>query len=469
MPLGPGVYAQKVSGRLTNKSMNEGKGLEFRLSEGTEGAETRSVTPPAKTDPLSKGDTESLLKRIPPVKTSGDDQKDFAVRDRSLPAPKTGKVNPVKFPAPEDRAAPNVNTAAKLEVLRFSPSGEVSIAPEMNVTFSQPMVAVTSQEDAAQTVPVQLSPQVKGKWRWLGTKTLMFDAEQRFPQATKFTALIPAGTKSAVGGTLEKDVSWTFTTPPPKVVTMIPASQTVRRDAMMFLSFDQEINADQILSKLQIQGGGKNLPVRFATEAEIAADTAISYYIKQSQPKRWLAFRAINSEGGTQDALPPASGITVTVPAGTPSAEGPLPTVAAQGFYFSTYSPLAFSRGYCGWYDNKNCSPFENWYLEFNNPIDAESFDKSMVKVEPAVENLNIYPSGNYIYITGFKKGRTTYKVSIDPKVKDIYGQELGKPASVSIKVGSAPKSLASQGKTLSCSTRPRNPTIRSIRSITKT
>ncbi len=165
--------------------MNEVKGLEFRLSEGTEGAETRSVTPPAKTDPLSRGDADSLLKRIPPVKTESDDQKDFAVRERSLPAPKTGKVNPVKFPAPEDLAAPNANIPAKLDVLRFSPTGEVSIAPEMTVTFSQPMVAITSQEQAAETVPVRLTPEVKGKWRWLGTKTLMFDAEQRFPQGDK--------------------------------------------------------------------------------------------------------------------------------------------------------------------------------------------------------------------------------------------------------------------------------------------
>src|SRR5882757_7106033 len=123
-PLSPAVYAQKVSaagGAPNNKKMSDVKGLEFRLSEGTEGAESRTVTPPAKTDPLSTGDTDSLLKRIPPVKTTGEDEKDFAVRDRSLPAPKTGKVNPVKFPSAEDRAAPNANIPAKLEVLRYTP------------------------------------------------------------------------------------------------------------------------------------------------------------------------------------------------------------------------------------------------------------------------------------------------------------------------------------------------------------
>ena len=77
------------------------------------------------------------------------------------------------------------------------------------------MVAVTSQEEAAKVVPVELTPQVEGKWRWLGTKTLMFDTTKRFPMATKFTARVAAGTKSATGQTLQKDVMWTFTTPPP--------------------------------------------------------------------------------------------------------------------------------------------------------------------------------------------------------------------------------------------------------------
>jgi alpha-2-macroglobulin len=448
-PLSPAVLAQKVSAARgsNNKPMGEAKGLEFRLSEGTEGAETRTTTPPAKTDPLSQSQSENLLKRIPPVKKEGDDEKDFAIRDRSLPAPKTGKVNPIKFPSAEDRAQPANNIPAKLEVLRYSPSGEVSIAPEMTVTFSQPMVAITSQEQAAETVPVKLTPEVKGRWRWLGTKTLMFDAEQRFPQATKFTAVIPAGTKSAVGGTLAKEVSWSFTTPPPKVKTMIPANAVTRRNALMYLEFDQEIKADLVLSKIQVLGGSTQLPLRFATQAEIDADSGVSYYVKQAQPRRWIAFRAVGGDGGTENALPPASVISVKVPAGTPSAEGPLVTTADQTYSFQTYSPMQFTRGYCGWYENKNCAPTENWYLEFNNQIDAESFDKSMITITPAVERLNIYPTGNYVYITGMKKGRTTYTVNIAPNIKDIYGQEMGSPAKTTIKVGSAPRALYSQGK----------------------
>ncbi len=422
-------------------------GLKFRLSEGVEGAEARTKAQLPSTDPLSQGDTNNLLKRIPEIKSKDDDQTDFSKRAGTLPAPKTGNKIPVKFPSDEMRGLPKIDTTVQtLQVLRYSPEGEISLAPDLSVTFSQPMVAVTSQEQAAQFAPVELTPQVEGRWRWLGTKTLMFDTTKRFPMATKFTARVPAGTKSATGQVLQKDVTWTFTTPPPKVEQMWPNNQITRRDALMFVSFDQEINPDAVLKTIGVVAQGKTLPIRLATQTEIDADGTISYYSKQAQPRRWLAFRAVNSEGQSENALPAASGINVTVKVGTPSAEGPLATTKAQSFSFQTYSPFKFNRGYCGWENNKNCSPFESWYLQFNNSIDASKFSKEMVKVEPAVEGLNIYPSGNNIYFQGYKKGNTTYKITVDGSLSDVFGQSLGTSATATIRVGTAPTSFYSQG-----------------------
>ncbi len=438
--------AQIIGKAMETKTKDLPNGLQFRLSEGVEGAETRTKQLPAETDPLSENESTGLLNRLPKIKSQDDDKVDFAKRVGSLPAPKTGNKIPVKFPSDEMRGTPKINPGTTLEVIRFSPEGEVKLAPDLNITFSQPMVAVTSQEQAAQTVPVQLSPSVEGKWRWLGTKTLMFDTTKRFPMATKYTARVPAGTQSATGQTLAKDFTWTFTTPPPKVEAMIPANQTVRRDALMFIRFDQEINKDAVLKTISVSGQGKKLPIRLATEDEIARDSSISYYIKDTQPNRWLAFRAINSDGLTENALPAASGITVTVEKGTPSAEGPLTTTQAQSFSFQTYSPLQFLGGYCNWRGSKECSPFDNWVMEFNNALDAQSFAKEIVRVEPSVEGLNIYPAGNYVYFQGYKKGRTTYKITVGGALKDTFGQTLGKDATATIKVGAAPVSLYAQG-----------------------
>ncbi len=446
------VSAQSVQGKTVTDNPSKlnrvlPNGLQFRLSNGEEAAENREVKPQVKADPLSETDTSNLLKRIPSVKEEPGDKTDFARRAGSLPAPKNGKLVPVKFPAADQQNSPDIDqNKTVLEVVRFSPEGVIDLAPDLSVTFSQPMVAVTSQEGASETVPVQLTPQAEGKWRWLGTKTLMFDTTKRFPMATKFTARVPAGTKSVTGQALQKEVVWTFTTPPPKVESMIPANQITRRDALMFISFDQEINAEAVLRTLTVTGGGKPLSVRLATSEEIEKDASISYYAKQAQPKRWLAFRAVNPDGSTENALPAASPVSVVVRKGTPSAEGPIPTSADQSYSFQTYGAMKFASSWCDGYNSKNCSPTDSWYMLFTNPIDGAGFVKDKVKVEPPIEGLNIYPSGQYIILTGIKKGRTSYKVTVDNSVKDVFGQTLEGPANTIFKVGTAEKELYNQG-----------------------
>lgn len=442
-PLGR-VNAQIVGKTMESKMNDLPAGLKFRLSEGVEGAEKRERQPLAATDPLSGDATSSLLKRIPEIKTAGDDQSDFAKRIGTLPAPKVGNKIPVKFPADSQRQGPGVDTSGQLQVIRYSPEGEVSLAPDLNVTFSHPMVAVTSQEQAAKFAPVELSPQVEGNWRWLGTKTLMFDTDKRFPMATKFTARVPAGTKAATGQALAKDMVWTFTTPPPKTETSFPNGIVTRRDALIFISFDQAINPEAVIKTIAVTAQGKKLPTRLATGEEIEKELAP--YVKGSQPNRWIALRAVNADGSTENALPPSSAITVTIEKGTPSAEGPLTTTAAQTFSFSTFGPFNFNRAYCGWPENKTCGPFEGWVLELTNPIDAAKFTREMVRIEPAVEGLNIFPSGNNIYIHGYKKGRTAYKVTLDGSVSDIFGQTMGSPASATFKVGPGESNLYAQG-----------------------
>ncbi|MGI8555423.1 MAG: Ig-like domain-containing protein, partial [Pyrinomonadaceae bacterium] len=449
--------AQRIRGQMPVSNMNNPQnenGLKFRLSEGAEGAENRTNTPPVKGEPLSDAETTGIYKRLPEIKVETGDQTDFAKRAGSLPPPKTGKIIEQKFPSDEQRNPPNVNAnnSQTLEVVRFSPEGAVKLAPDLNVTFSQAMVALTSQEQAAQNAPVQISPALpEGQWRWLGTKTLMYDAKKRFPMATKFTARIPAGTKSATGQVLNKDVAWNFQTPPPTVEVMIPnGGLPTRRDALMFVSFDQEINPEAVLKTISVTAANKKIPTRLATQAEIDADKTISDYAKQSQPNRWLAFRAVNSDGTTENALPANSAISVTVEKGTPSAEGPLTTEKAQDFGFKTYGAMEFVKGFCCDYEeNKKYSPYDNWNLQFTNQIDASNFTKEMVKIEPAVEGLKIYPSGNYIIIEGYKKGRTTYKVTVDNSLKDIFGQNLTNAAAATFNVGAAEPNLYAQGGTM--------------------
>jgi len=136
---------------------------------------------------------------------------------------------------------------------RHAPEGEVPLAPNLSVTFSQPMVAVSSQEEAAESVRVETVSAAPGQVALVGAKTLVFDPVGRFPMATHYSVTVPAGTKSAAGGTMSAAKSWAFKTPPPSVSQFYPEAESVqRRDTLMFAEFDQRIDPAAILRALSV-------------------------------------------------------------------------------------------------------------------------------------------------------------------------------------------------------------------------
>lgn len=444
------IYAILLSAfaPLANAQTN---GLRFELREGAKTSTEKPKTAPVNsaTD-LSKTETDAILRRLPPMPSDEDSlQKDFAVRSKTNPPPRTGNVIPIKFPADEKSDPPDANTKtnAPLRVVRFAPDGKMPLVSDLSVTFSQPMIAVASQTEASENVPVKLTPEVKGKWRWLGTTTLIFDAESRFQMATKYSATIPAGTKSAVGGSLSKDVSWTFETPPPNVEKFYPDKNNysqMERDPVMTAKFDQEINEETVLPKINLTANGKRIPVRLVTK-EVDGSYVAFQALGEVKPKHWLAFRAA-------EPLPLDSEIKVTFEKGLPSAEGSLTSEKAQEFSFKTYGPFKFVKSFCGYYNresNAECEPSDTFYLEFNNTIFPKPLEPSQIKIEPQTENLRVYASNNRIVVEGKKNARTTYKITVSPTLTDWYRQSLGAEVSATFKVGSERRKFFAQGDNL--------------------
>jgi uncharacterized protein YfaS (alpha-2-macroglobulin family) len=424
---------------------SEKKGLRFRLSEGVEQSERPTQPAVAPATKLSDAETARVLSRLPPLKTEAGDEQEFALRERSLPAPRAGATVMQPFPASEEKPSPGENASGELQVLRYSPQGEVPIAPQLSVTFSQPMVAVTSQEEAAQTAPVQLTPRPAGRWRWLGTKTLIFDPDdQRLPMATDFTATVPAGTRSANGGATRAPLVWKFSTPPLELVRKYPENVPVRRDQIIFMEFNQRVDAEAVLRNTKLRAGASALGLRLATDDEINADESVKALARDAVKGRWLALRAVAANGDVHDAMPPDSGVTVTVGAGLPSAEGPRVTPSAQSFSFRTYGALRVTAHECGY--QKRCTPNDAWRISFSNPLDREAFDESQLKIEPALDSKNVAVYGSEMYIYGAKRGRTTYTVTLDRSIKDQFGQTLTGPASFTFSVGPADPSLIGAG-----------------------
>ncbi|MEA3441321.1 MAG: hypothetical protein U9R58_13670, partial [Chloroflexota bacterium] len=409
--------------------------LAFRLSGGQAQPQTEEEIPLAESELLSEGEVALILARLSVLTAEVEDQLDFRVPEEPLPPPRTGETITETFPPPPVPLQPDPVAVGELEVLRYSPEGEISLAPFVSVSFNQPMVPLATIEDLAEDqVPVRVEPALPGTWRWIGTKTLTFqyDSElvDRLPMATEYMVTIPAGTESAVGGELTETVSWTFSTPPVKMIARYPGDDPQPLNPLFFVAFDQRIDPQAVLNTIEVTADNQPTSLVNAVDLEIELDKDVSRLVERTGEGRWLAFRV----GKT---LPADAYISVSIGPGTPSAEGPLVTEQEQGFSFHTYAPLRIQDHGCSWRDDV-CRPLTPLYIEFNNPIDINAYDESMLSIDPVLPGATVDIVGDRTIIRGASEGQATYEVTVDGSIQDVFGQTLGEDARLRFRIGPA-------------------------------
>ncbi|MBT5755257.1 MAG: hypothetical protein HOI41_09860, partial [Acidimicrobiaceae bacterium] len=346
-------------------------------------------------DPLGTAGVSQLLNRLPDLETQETDQVDFNRPPDTRPRPRPGTTVDQAFPPPADVVAPET-ASGSLEVLRFQPEGPVDLAPFISVTFNQPMVALStvSQVENA-NVPISITPEMPGRWIWLGTKTARFEYEpsaiDRIPAATNYVVEVPAGTTAANGAELVDDVQFEFSTPTPQVMLVTPMHDSLSTEPIFFIRFDQRIDPEAILEAIHLSADGDDIAIRLATGDEINEDTQVSSLAEAALPDRWLALRPVES-------MPTDAVIQLDIGPNVPSAEGPETSTDTSSYSGRTYGPFRLVDSRCGW---DECRPGTPFSLEMSNPIDTDSFTASMVTVEPTIPGMQIGVSWNQITIQG--------------------------------------------------------------------
>jgi uncharacterized protein YfaS (alpha-2-macroglobulin family) len=417
-----------AAGAPAQERPEQEQGLRFRLGEGSGDQPARPPSVPPLASALSAAEVDKVLRRLSALPPA--DTQSFALRGRSLPPPRAGAVVQHDFPPLADARRPAAPTPRPLRVVRYAPEGSVPEAKHLGVTFSQPMVAIGTQEQLArETPPVKLVPQPEGRWRWLGSQTLVFEAAGRFPMATDYEVEIPAGVRSTAGVLLQEATRWSFQTPPPAVVAKHPPDGLpIRRDPLFFLSFDQRIEPAAVLATIRLQAGEVPSRLRLATAEEVADDAAVQRQVQNALPGRWLAFRPDAS-------LPPDTRVTLSLGPGTPSAEGPTRTRERREWQLRTHGPLLVTTHGCG----GPCRPGYSWRIELSNPIDAQAFRKEMIAVAPPLADMKVVVSGSQLSISGGSEGGRAYTVTLAAGISDVFGGMLRDERSVTFDVTRPP------------------------------
>jgi hypothetical protein len=111
-----------------------------------------------------------------------------------------------------------LSAQGNLSVVAVSPTGAVFSIDQVDaisITFSEPMVPLSSVSKETSIGFMNFSPSIRGKYRWQGTSTLTFIPEKRLQYSTAYSVSIPAGVTSLSGKKLPEQFEWRFVTPAP--------------------------------------------------------------------------------------------------------------------------------------------------------------------------------------------------------------------------------------------------------------
>ncbi len=428
------VPPQARASSAGKESSDYEKKLTIRVT--AHGAVPEPPIPAAASKDLAAAEVNAILERLEPLKKGRKTEFNMPA-DSPLP-PKPGKIIVESFP-PEhtqiSKPRSSGNVQIPLTIERFSPEGEIdSSTSRLAVKFSQPMVPLSSLAETSKTSAAALSPAVSGKWRWLDTRTLIFEpTNNHFPGSTKFTATVPLQVKSLSGNKLLKAKTWSFRTPALKVVTCEPENSTSTLSPIVLLTFDQPVKQQAIIEKVKLLLNIKNKDATWSYPSNFepidmdslkTLDRHLRDSVQRRNKDRWVALKLKNS-------LPRNTTVTVVLQAGAPSQEGPLTTKQKQEFSFSTYGPLLMQKPFT----LPVTYPRENIRISFSNELSKNRFKPSMVHISPPISDAKISVDSNYISITGTRKIGSGYNVTVAGDITDIFGQRLGKSDSIDFTV----------------------------------
>jgi alpha-2-macroglobulin len=385
-------------------------------------------TPPV-VRPLPPAAAEALLARlVGPVRDRPQEQA-FHFAPRSLPAPRPGRTIQGAFSGAA-AAAPVAAADGPLRAIATSPRGGVTGATQVSVTFSRPMVRLSSLEGAP--AGVRLTPQPPGSWRWLDPYTLVFEAAGGLPNATRYEVEVPAGITSADGAALTDGVRWTFATPAASVREVFSTDAPEIERPVLVILFDQRVAAAAVLPFLRLEVDGRAVPLRLATDAERALPL-VHYRIRAYEADRLVVVRPENAPpAGDGDGDRAA---VLRVLAGVPSLEGAERTAAEATYPFQVRRGMRVVEHGCG--RAARCRPGVPWTIRFSHSLrQAPDSGRSWVRVEPALAGATVEVWNDHLIVLGAAEEGVTYTVHLEPSIATWSGDTLGATAPVHFTIG---------------------------------
>lgn len=313
-------------------------------------------------------------------------------------------------------------------ISQVAPRGKVTAAAQIRVIFADPVIPVSqlgSPAEKALLAHFRIAPALPGTFVILTPRMIGFESDSSLPKATRVRVTLTSGLGDLSGRKLDRDLAWTFETDPIVLQNGDDSSYAATTPSSVPLE-----PAVHISSNTQLDTD--SLAASAAFGSSTAGDTGVT--VKESpDPDNGAWIYAVSPQSDLQKA----TDYTFRVKPGVLPKNGNVPSTKTFAVRLHTYSPLALvaARPTADPMTSTGYPRFSagDPVLIFNNPLDPKAFAQH-VSVRPAPRSVGqlylLSDDGTTISINPYALApRTSYTLSADAQLQDVYGQTLGQTA----------------------------------------
>ncbi len=299
---------------------------------------------------------------------------------------------------------------------------QVQAASTITVVFNRPVVPLVNTADQAGLVqPLTFTPAVTGHGEWVNTSIFVFHPDKPLPGGTRFSVSVAADLKDVTGSPLDKATTWQFTTVAPQVLSVDPQADATNAglDQPIRITLNQPMDTASTEKALSVVNAATNAPLDGKITWE--NNNQILVFTPTARAATSTTFR-VSLTGAAHSA----SGIaTVSNP-------------FSQKFTTVPYPKVIASQPTNG---QQNVPPGGGLSVQYNTLMDETSFIDH-VHVSPEAKDFAINSGGDSLYVGFAALPLTTYTVTIDAGVKDIYRNVVKDATVITYTTGSLPPQL---------------------------
>ncbi len=338
-----------------------------------------------------------------------------------------------------------------LKVTLVSPLGSVEGRMEtfkILVGFNQAMTALQAVPRDQTDGPIEFEPKVKGKYRWLGTRTLAFIPTDTLKPATLFKARLKKGRiQSLTGMRLDRDTAWAFETVRPYLNSSAPysGSEYIDTKASIYLYFNLAMDPGRAKKGIKVYAHrGKPSYVWCGAKEPSEGDRReeVGFKIRNltdKEKKDWPLKEWENKKClviSPKKSFPREAEVEVKLEPGLLSRQGNLGLAEERTMTFKTFNFLTLI-------DRSSDIPGGNpLKLCFSNPVSIQEVVKNIIitpKVDVPPEYLEETYSYNSVNLYLSFNLNSSYRIQLSRNLKDQFGNQLDQDYDFNLGVGDYP------------------------------